>query len=93
MENRCVVCGVIIPEGRYVCPCCETGYRPIPDNKKQERMGRVMSEKKSIEFTGEQFDMIMDYMKLVDAVTVQVAILNAICIATDRVEIGNITES
>ena len=23
MENRCVCCGVIIPEGRMVCPICE----------------------------------------------------------------------
>lgn len=22
-ENRCVVCGAIIPEGRMVCPSCE----------------------------------------------------------------------
>ena len=24
-ENRCVVCGAVIPEGRYVCPNCESG--------------------------------------------------------------------
>lgn len=23
MENRCVCCGEIIPEGRMVCPLCE----------------------------------------------------------------------
>ena len=23
MENRCVCCGAIIPEGRQVCPKCE----------------------------------------------------------------------
>ena len=23
MENRCVICGVVIPEGRQVCPNCE----------------------------------------------------------------------
>lgn len=23
MENRCVCCGEIIPEGRMVCPNCE----------------------------------------------------------------------
>lgn len=22
-EERCVMCGEIIPEGRMVCPCCE----------------------------------------------------------------------
>ena len=25
MENRCVCCGAIIPEGRQVCPKCERG--------------------------------------------------------------------
>lgn len=25
MENRCVCCGEIIPEGRQVCPLCESG--------------------------------------------------------------------
>ncbi len=23
MENRCVCCGAVIPEGRMVCPLCE----------------------------------------------------------------------
>ena len=23
MDNRCVCCGAIIPEGRMVCPLCE----------------------------------------------------------------------
>lgn len=23
MEERCIVCGQIIPEGRMVCPACE----------------------------------------------------------------------
>lgn len=23
MENRCVCCGAIVPEGRMVCPVCE----------------------------------------------------------------------
>ena len=25
MENTCVICGAIIPEGRQVCPDCEAG--------------------------------------------------------------------
>ena len=25
MDNRCVCCGAIIPEGRQVCPKCEKG--------------------------------------------------------------------
>lgn len=23
MENRCIFCGEIIPEGRMICPICE----------------------------------------------------------------------
>lgn len=38
MENRCVCCGNIIPEGRQVCPNCEeqqkTGQEQ--DNKKTD---------------------------------------------------------
>lgn len=36
MENRCIVCGKIIPEGRQVCPQCENGYPPQPDDEEQE---------------------------------------------------------
>lgn len=25
MENTCVCCGAVIPEGRMVCPICEAG--------------------------------------------------------------------
>lgn len=24
-DNKCVICGAVIPEGRMVCPICETG--------------------------------------------------------------------
>ena len=24
-EDRCIMCGVVIPEGRQVCVCCEDG--------------------------------------------------------------------
>ena len=27
MEERCVVCGEIVPEGRQVCPMCEAEER------------------------------------------------------------------
>lgn len=30
MENRCVCCGEIIPEGRMVCPNCENERRNKP---------------------------------------------------------------
>ena len=28
MENKCVVCGAVIPEGRHVCKNCDLVYRP-----------------------------------------------------------------
>ena len=28
MEERCVVCGAVIPEGRQVCPLCEKRWIP-----------------------------------------------------------------
>ena len=29
MEDRCVTCGVIVPEGRQVCPNCEARQAPV----------------------------------------------------------------
>ena len=37
MENRCVCCGEIIPEGRQVCPECEKGHGPEPKQERKER--------------------------------------------------------
>lgn len=48
-----------------------------------------MGEKISIEFTGEELEYIMQYMKLSDAITVQVAILNAVSIAMDEADSCN----
>ena len=33
-ENRCVVCGAIIPEGKQVCPNCEAGN--VPNQEQDE---------------------------------------------------------
>jgi hypothetical protein len=35
MDNRCVVCGEVIPEGRQVCPICEADVsgRPIKNGE------------------------------------------------------------
>lgn len=30
-ENRCVMCGEIIPEGRQVCPNCMEGFVPAKE--------------------------------------------------------------
>ncbi len=32
MEDRCVCCGEIIPEGRMVCMQCEAGYKTNTTN-------------------------------------------------------------
>ena len=36
MENRCVCCGAVIPEGRMVCPVCEMGSDEILFVRPQE---------------------------------------------------------
>ena len=46
-----------------------------------------MEEKVRIEFTGEEFDHIMQYMNHVEATTVQNAIMNAISIALDDIDV------
>lgn len=46
-----------------------------------------MEEKISVEFTGEEFDKIMEYMKCSEAATIQNAILNAISIALDDINV------
>lgn len=35
MENRCIICGVVIPEGRQVCPNCENG-KPLKPKQEEE---------------------------------------------------------
>ena len=35
MDNRCVVCGAIIPEGRQVCPNCEQGQKAEKKNESE----------------------------------------------------------
>lgn len=45
----------------------------------------IMSEERIIiEFTGEEFDLIMQYMEFVEATTVQNAVMNAISLAMDH---------
>lgn len=39
MENRCVVCGAIIPEGRQVCPNCMEGF--VPEKKQEELIRKI----------------------------------------------------
>lgn len=37
MEDRCICCGAIIPEGRMVCPDCESGKIPAMNTKPVEK--------------------------------------------------------
>ena len=36
MEDRCVACGAVVPEGRQVCPACEAGATPVINRKHAE---------------------------------------------------------
>ena len=36
MEDRCVACGAVVPEGRQVCPACEAGATPVINKKPAE---------------------------------------------------------
>ena len=42
MENRCVCCGAIIPEGRMVCPICDMAAdeKFTTNRLKEEEYGR-----------------------------------------------------
>lgn len=49
-DNRCVMCGTVIPEGGMVCPTClnrsigidkAVNSEPIPDEKEEKRLRRM----------------------------------------------------
>lgn len=46
MDNFCVCCGAIIPEGRMVCPICEMAADEVVDTNwlKEEEYGRHCSQ-------------------------------------------------
>ena len=41
MEDRCIVCGEVIPEGRQVCPGCEFKHRRNESLKVLDAIGNV----------------------------------------------------
>ena len=41
MDNRCIFCGEIIPEGRQVCPMCE---KLQTETTSAERVDRVLHD-------------------------------------------------
>ena len=43
MENRCVCCGEIIPEGRQVCPRCEKDVESEDDLISRKTLLRIIS--------------------------------------------------
>ena len=36
-EERCVMCGKVIPEGRQICTNCEIGYTPLVDKGQEAK--------------------------------------------------------
>lgn len=46
------------------------------------------NEKINVEFTEEEFDIVLKYLEVCEATTVQNAILNAVSIALDHVDSG-----
>ena len=63
----------------HECEICKNEYQNMVNDEKINQM----EEKISVEFTGKEFDKIMEYMKCSEATTIQNAILNAISIALD----------
>jgi hypothetical protein len=50
------------------------------------QVGQAMNEKIMVEFTGAEFDAILEYQKTLEGATVQTAILNAVNIALDKAD-------
>lgn len=42
MEDRCICCGEVIPEGRMVCPSCESGKIPAKNTRPVENNGQYV---------------------------------------------------
>ena len=38
MEDRCVCCGAVVPEGRMVCPQCEMETEQIMAERRKEKL-------------------------------------------------------
>lgn len=44
MEERCICCGDIIPEGRQVCPACEAKVDSLPKTQKNKPKRRAKDD-------------------------------------------------
>ncbi len=44
MEDRCVVCGGVVPEGRHVCPICNREYDDWPALSREDNLTLICPE-------------------------------------------------
>lgn len=44
MEERCIVCGEVIPEGRQVCPICNREYDDPPALSREDNKTLICPE-------------------------------------------------
>ena len=44
MDNLCVICGSVIPEGRQVCPICEKQQGPAERRDQDDQCERAGGE-------------------------------------------------
>jgi len=83
-------CGDADPEGGVVCDgawhednwFCADGKRSGVSQQTEEKK-KIDAPVVSLEFTGQEMDMILKYMEISEAVTVQAAIMNAVSLALD----------
>lgn len=63
MEDRCVCCGEIIPEGRMVCPNCEVASKARRETPCDFCKGRAYTKKPVTIITayGKRFQMVFEY--------------------------------
>lgn len=60
MENRCIVCGDIIPEGRMICPICERESNP---QKNIESVKDIDLKKQKPELLAAELRVIADSLR------------------------------
>ena len=65
MEDRCLICGAVIPEGRQVCPTCERG-----DTGKRDRERVIRDLKEALRKTEKHTDYDFVYIKVDRARTI-----------------------
>ena len=57
MEDRCLICGSMVPEGTEVCPICIHKWLPDKDEYDTQKLRQVIKAKKQRgKRSDEQFD-------------------------------------